>query len=71
LLQGIIEEEAASLSVEQLGAPLTGAYPIPGGQARLYARGVTVTGAGGEVLVSFACPMLGRLSIVTGNQALR
>ena len=67
----MIQEEAAALSVEQLGDPLTGASPMPGGQARLSERGVTVTGAGGEVLVSFACPMLGRPSIVTGNLALR
>src|SRR5262245_46520649 len=57
------------MSVEHLGEPLTRAYPIPGGQARLYERGLTVNGAGGEVIVSFAFPMIGRPSIVTGNPA--
>jgi len=57
------------MSVEYLGAPLTGVYSIPGGQARLYERGLTVNGAGGEVVVSFAFPMLGRPSIVTGQPA--
>jgi hypothetical protein len=33
------------MSVEHLGEPLTGVYPIPGGQARLYERGLTVNGA--------------------------
>ena len=54
------------MSVEQLGEPLTGVYPIPGGQARLYERGLTVDRAGSEAIVSFAFAMIGRPSILTG-----
>ena len=53
------------MSVENLGEPLTGVYSIPDGQARLYERGMTVNG----VIVSFAFPMIGRPSIVTGTSA--
>ena len=54
------------MSVENLGEPLTGVYSIPGGQARLYERGVTVKRSD---IVSFAFPMIGRPSIVTGTSA--
>jgi hypothetical protein len=37
------------MSVDLLGEPLTGVYPIPDGQARLHERGLTVNGDGGEV----------------------
>jgi hypothetical protein len=55
------------MSVADLGEPLTAAYSIPGGQARLYERGLTVDGAGGLAIVAFAFPMIGRPSVVTGN----
>src|SRR5687767_2018281 len=58
------------MSIENLGNPLTDVYSIPGGQARLYQRGMTVKGAEGEVVVSFDFPMIGRPSIVTGNAPL-
>ena len=58
-----LRKESTTMSVEHLGEPLTGVYSIPGGQARLYERGVTVN----EVIVSFAFPMIGRPSIATGS----
>lgn len=57
------------MAVEQLGEALTIVYSIPGGEARLYERGLTVNGAGGEVLVLFNFPMIGRPHIVTGDPA--
>ena len=57
------------MSVEHLGAPLTGVYAIPGGQARLHAQGLTISGADGEATVSFAFPSLGRPRIITGDPA--
>ncbi len=55
------------MSVEFLGNPLTLPYDIPGGQARLYQRGATITGARGEAVVTFQFPMIGRPGIVTGH----
>jgi hypothetical protein len=55
---------SVTMSVENLGEPLTGVYTIPGGQARLYERGVTVNG----VIVSFAFPMIGRPKRVLPRQ---
>ncbi len=57
------------MSVDDLGQPLTDIYSIPGGQARLYQRGVTINGSRGDAMVSFAFPMIGRPSIVTGDPA--
>jgi hypothetical protein len=55
------------MSLEDLGEPLTGVYSVPGGQARLFERGLTVQGAGGDAVVWFAFPMIGRPSILTGG----
>lgn len=55
------------MSTEHLGAPLSETYPLPGGHARLYQRGVTINGPGPEAVVSFGFPMIGRPSIVTGD----
>lgn len=57
------------MSFELLGEPVTGVYAIPGGQARLYERGVTLNGVGGEAVVWFAFPPIGRPSIITGASA--
>jgi len=54
---------------DNLGEPLTDAYSIPGGQARLFERGVTIDGARGEAVAAFAFPMIGRPVIVTGDPA--
>ncbi|AOY57244.1 RICIN domain-containing protein [Desulfococcus multivorans] len=58
-----------SMPVASLGEPLTGVYSVQGGDARLFERGMIVNGAGGRVVVSFAFPMIGRPSIVTGDPA--
>ncbi len=58
---------ATFMSVTHLGEPLTTVYSIPGGQARLFERGLTINADSGEVIVSFAFPMIGRPSIPTGN----
>ncbi len=47
------------MSVEHLGEPRIGTYPVPGGEARRYARGVTINGGGGHVIVAFRFPILG------------
>src|SRR5262245_48557864 len=57
------------MPLEQLGQPLTSVHSIPGGPGRLYERGLTVNGTSGEVVVSFAFPMIGRPSIVMGTAA--
>jgi hypothetical protein len=59
------------MSIELLGQPLTAVYAIPGGQARLFERGLTINGAGGEAIVSFAFPPIGRPAIITGSAAAR
>jgi hypothetical protein len=51
----------------ELGEALTGTYPIPGGTAQLFERGVVVTGAAGPVVVEFAFPMIGRPHIATAT----
>jgi len=51
------------MATDGLGEALTGMYPIPGGQARLYERGVVVDGAHGEVTVHFHFPMIGQPAI--------
>jgi predicted MPP superfamily phosphohydrolase len=50
-----------------LGEPLTGSYPVPGGHARLFERGVVISGPPGEVVVSIALPMIGRPHVATGT----
>lgn len=55
------------MPAEQLGEPLTTIYSVPGGEARLFERGLTVNGVGGEGTAFFAFPMLGRPSIVSGD----
>jgi hypothetical protein len=55
------------LSIKTLDNPFTAAYSIPGGKARLYERGMAVKRVAGEVIVSFAFPMIGVLHILTGN----
>lgn len=55
------------MALDDLGLPLTNAYSIVGGQARLYQRGLTVVGSGNEVVVRFAFPMIAQPRIVTGE----
>jgi hypothetical protein len=55
------------MSAEHLGEPLTGSFPIPGGTARLYERGATITGEVGEVVVSFKFPSIGVPQIAVGE----
>jgi predicted MPP superfamily phosphohydrolase len=55
------------MSIEHLGEPLTGSYSIAGGEARLYERGATINGSGGEVVVTFNLPMIGVPQIAVGN----
>ena len=55
------------MSIEQIGEPLTGVYPIPGGEARLYERGATINGSGGEVVITFNLPMIGVPQIAVGD----
>jgi hypothetical protein len=57
------------MSTENLGQPLTETFAVAGGQARLFERGATLTGAGGEAVVVFELPLVGRPSIVTGDPA--
>src|SRR5436309_2167465 len=47
------------MALEDLGSPLTGSYPIAGGEARLFERGATITGPAGEIVVAFDLPMIG------------
>ena len=51
----------------EFGEPLTGVYSIPDGQARLYERGATINGSGGEIVVTFNLPMIGVPQIAVGN----
>jgi hypothetical protein len=57
------------MPAEHLGEPLSSIHSIPGGEARLFERGLTVNGAAGEVVVTFDFPMLGRPSIPMGTSA--
>jgi calcineurin-like phosphoesterase family protein len=57
------------MPAQDLGPVLTGPYPIPGGTARLYERGVVIDGAAGEVVVELRFPMIGRPHISTGGGA--
>lgn len=44
-----------------LGEPLTGVHPVPGGaEARIWEHGVTITGTAGRVVVEFDLPMIGQ-----------
>ena len=54
------------MTADDLGAALTGSYQIRGGHARLYERGVVIDGPGGEVVVRFKFPMIGRPHVATG-----
>src|SRR5215210_5827211 len=54
------------MAIEHLGEPLTGSYSIAGGEARLYERGATINGLGGEVVVTFNLPMIGTPQIAVG-----
>jgi hypothetical protein len=51
------------MSMDDLGRPLGNAYAIAGGEARLYARGLTISGRAGVVAVPFAFPMIGQPAI--------
>ena len=53
------------MAFPDLGEPLTGSYTIPDGTARLFTNGVTIQHGGGEVIVAFRLPTLGRPSIVS------
>src|SRR5215210_2870135 len=55
------------MAIEHLGEPLTGSYSIAGGEARLYERGATINGLGGEVVVTFNLPMIGTPQIAVGD----
>lgn len=58
---------AEGIVSDDLGEALTGVYPIPGGRAQVFTRGLTIaTDAGASTIVSFAFPMIGRPSIITG-----
>jgi hypothetical protein len=52
-----------------LGEPLSGVLSLASGHARLYERGLTLNGGGGEIAMSFAFPMIGRPNILTGDPA--
>ncbi len=53
------------MALERLGEPLTAAYAVANGTARLFQHGLTVKGPGVDVIVSFAFPMPGRPSLST------
>ena len=55
------------MALEHLGQALTASYAIEGGTARLYERGLTVDGAGGQVVIPFKFPMIGLPQIATGQ----
>ena len=52
---------------EQLGEPLVNSFAVAGGEARLYERGATIKGPGGEVVVTFNLPMIGVPQIAVGS----
>src|SRR5262245_56805013 len=55
---------------DDLGEALTGVYSLPGGRAQLFERGLTLApDSGAGTVVSFAFPMIGRPTIVTGGAA--
>lgn len=58
------------MASEDLGAPLGNAYAIAGGQARLFERGLTLSGAV-NLEAEFAFPMIGKPDIVTGSTSWR
>lgn len=66
--RGSLGRTAAPLS-NDLGDALTGDISVPGGEARLFERGATLTSSAGEALVSFALPSIGVPSIATGEAA--
>ena len=53
------------MSIEDLGAPLSDAYPVTGGTARAYERGIAINGAGGDAIINFGFPLVGRPTIAT------
>jgi hypothetical protein len=55
------------MSTRDIGGPLTGPFAVPGGQARLHARGLTITGPGLELRAFFHLPPIGRPAIVSGD----
>jgi hypothetical protein len=55
------------MATEDLGQVLTAPYPVPGGTAQLYERGIVLNRAGSEVVVEFRLPMIGRPHIATGT----
>src|SRR5262245_23028215 len=55
------------MTAREIGEPLTGSYSIPGGEARLHAGGLTISGPGLELRAFFELPPIGRPSIVAGD----
>jgi hypothetical protein len=57
------------VATQNLGEGLTGTISVPGGEARLYERGATITSNVGDVVVAFDLPPIGIPVIATGDAA--
>ena len=57
------------MPARDIGEPLTGLFPVPGGEARLHARGLTIAGPGLELRAFFDLPPIGRPNIVSEDPA--
>jgi hypothetical protein len=55
--------------LKDLGEPVTGRFPVPGGDAQVHERGITLFSTLGESTVTFDFPALGVPAIATGDAA--
>lgn len=57
------------MATQDPGQVLTAPYPVPGGTAQPYERGISLNRVGSEVVVEFRLPMIGRPYIATGTHS--